>query len=74
MVAMKLTDQQKKDLAEIISVYDEVCWWKYSSDEKTGAALNMGERPPTKKLISEDMLLQRIVGIIEECRDEEVSI
>jgi hypothetical protein len=62
---MKLTDEQKKELAEIISDYDEVCWWKYAPLRAKSEALNMGEKPPTQVLITEEMLLSRIVGIVE---------
>jgi len=67
---MKLTEEQKQLLAEAISTYDEVCWWKYSSPEKTYEALSMGEKPPTRKLITEEMLLERIVLLVEEMNDE----
>ena len=63
---MKLTEKQKQLLADAIATYDEVCWWKYSSTERKSEAFNMGELPPTKLPVTQEMFLERIAEIIED--------
>lgn len=62
---MKVTEEQKQLLADAISTYDEVCWWKYSPEELRKEAFNSGEKPPTKEMVSEEMIVNLIIRIVE---------